>query len=95
MQELINPLNHLVLMKETLWGKGAFSCETNNARAKIFMQKDVDIFQPHRNWETVVFFSLTYGIVYLGWAVCHIVSSKMEPSRGDKSKSKHISALFS
>lgn len=82
-------------MKDTLRGKGAFSCEADNARTKIFMQKNVDTFQPHRNWETIVFFRLRCGIVYLGWAACHTVSLKMEPSREDKSKSKHIAAQFS
>lgn len=95
MQGLINPLNNSVAMKETLWGKGVFSCETDKARAKIFMQKDVDNFQPYRNWETIVFSRLRYGIVYPGWTACQIVSLKMEPSREDKSKSKCISAQFS
>lgn len=82
-------------------GQWVFSCETNNGRAKIFMQKDVHTIcvtiQPHRNWETTVFFRMRkmYGIVYLGWAVCHRVSSKIEPSRKDKSKIKNISTQLS
>lgn len=82
-------------------GQWAFSCKTKNARAKIFMQKDVHTIcvtiQPHRNWETIVFLRMRmmYGIIYLRWAACHRVSPKMEPSRKDKSKIKNISTQLS
>lgn len=82
-------------------GQWAFSCDPNNARAKIFMQKDVCAIcvsiHSHRNWETIVFFRMRmiYGIVYLDWAACRRVSSKMEPSRRDKSKIKSISTQLS
>lgn len=73
-----------------LWNK---KCQSQNLHAEGCWHLSAN--RLNRNWETIVFFMLRYGIVYLGWATSHIVSLKTEPSREDKSKRKSISAQFS
>lgn len=80
--------------EEDIVGQWALSCETKNSEWKIFMQKDVHTIcvsiQSHRNCETIVFFRMRmiYGIVYLGWAACHRVSSKMESAWAEKIRTR-------